>query len=200
MARLIPCGRDRALLLPLVVVATVGRMPAGAVAVRPIPGGRAQDRPRRPLALPISRRASGIFSSRRIERATHRDRGVRYVAANLHPDHDTLAAFCRTRPRRPHDFRPGHAEDPARSAEPWRPAMPARLGTPDAKARCARRKQTAEPAFGIVKATPASPDLGHGPPCTCTGRRRKSDRLLAGYAPPQPVRKRSSRVPIRPTL
>ncbi|WP_188903254.1 hypothetical protein [Caldovatus sediminis] len=70
MARLIPCGRDRALLLPLVVVAAVGRMPAGTVAVGPIPGGGAQDRPRRPLALPISRRASGIFSSRRIERAT----------------------------------------------------------------------------------------------------------------------------------
>jgi hypothetical protein len=39
--------------------------------------------------------ANGIFSSRRIERATHRDLGVRYVAANLHPDHDTIAAFRR---------------------------------------------------------------------------------------------------------
>jgi hypothetical protein len=39
--------------------------------------------------------ANGIFSSRRIERATYRDLGVRYVAANLHPDHDTIAAFRR---------------------------------------------------------------------------------------------------------
>ncbi|GGG20999.1 hypothetical protein GCM10010964_06510 [Caldovatus sediminis] len=65
-----------------------------------IPGGKAQDRPRRPLALPISRRASGIFSSRRIERATRRDLGMRCGAANPLPDHDTLAAFRHTRPRR----------------------------------------------------------------------------------------------------
>jgi transposase len=37
----------------------------------------------------------GSFPSRRIERATHRDTGVRYVAANLHPDHDTIAALRR---------------------------------------------------------------------------------------------------------
>ena len=47
------------------------------------------------LALLIYSYANGIFSSRRIERATHRDIGVRYVAANLHPDHDTIAAFRR---------------------------------------------------------------------------------------------------------
>lgn len=39
--------------------------------------------------------ANGIFSLRRIERATYRDLGARYVAANLHPDHDTIAAFRR---------------------------------------------------------------------------------------------------------
>ena len=39
--------------------------------------------------------ANGIFSSRRIERATHRDIGVRFVAANRHPDHDTIARFRR---------------------------------------------------------------------------------------------------------
>jgi transposase len=36
-----------------------------------------------------------MFSPRRIERATHRDIGVRCVAANLHPDHDTIATFRR---------------------------------------------------------------------------------------------------------
>ena len=35
------------------------------------------------------------FSSRKIERATYRDIGVRFVAANLHPDHDTIARFRR---------------------------------------------------------------------------------------------------------
>ncbi len=45
------------------------------------------------LALLIYCYANGIFSSRRIERATYRDVGVRYVAANTHPDHDTVASF-----------------------------------------------------------------------------------------------------------
>jgi len=39
---------------------------------------------------------NGIFSSRRIERATHRDIGVRFIAANTYPYHDTIAAFRRT--------------------------------------------------------------------------------------------------------
>ena len=45
------------------------------------------------LTLLISCYSQGIFSSRLIERATHRDVAVRFVAANLHPDHDTIAAF-----------------------------------------------------------------------------------------------------------
>jgi hypothetical protein len=36
-----------------------------------------------------------MFSPRRIERATHRDIGVRCVAANLRPAHDTTAALRR---------------------------------------------------------------------------------------------------------
>ena len=51
--------------------------------------------PRMMLALLIYCYANGIFSSRRIERATHRDIGVRFIAANLHPDHDTIARFRR---------------------------------------------------------------------------------------------------------
>ena len=47
------------------------------------------------LALLIYCYADGLFSSRRIERATHRDLGVRSVAANSHPDHDTIATFWR---------------------------------------------------------------------------------------------------------
>ena len=47
------------------------------------------------LAMLVYSHANGIFSSRGKERAMHRDIGVRYVAANLHPDHDTIAAFRR---------------------------------------------------------------------------------------------------------
>jgi len=35
----------------------------------------------------------GIFSSRRIERATYRDVAVRYICANRRPDHDTICTF-----------------------------------------------------------------------------------------------------------
>ncbi len=39
--------------------------------------------------------ATGITSSRRIERATHDDIPFRYLAADQHPDHDTIATFRR---------------------------------------------------------------------------------------------------------
>jgi len=35
----------------------------------------------------------GVLSSRRIERATYEDVAFRYLAADQHPDHDTIAAF-----------------------------------------------------------------------------------------------------------
>src|SRR6202043_65676 len=35
----------------------------------------------------------GVASSRRIERATYEDVAFRYLAADQHPDHDTIAAF-----------------------------------------------------------------------------------------------------------
>jgi transposase len=37
--------------------------------------------------------ATGVFSSRQIERATHDSVAFRYVAGNQHPDHDTIANF-----------------------------------------------------------------------------------------------------------
>jgi len=57
--------------------------------------GSPQYPPRLLLALLIYGYANGIFSSRRIERATYRDLGVRYLAANTHPDHDTICKFRR---------------------------------------------------------------------------------------------------------
>ncbi|MFZ1176780.1 MAG: transposase, partial [Mycobacterium sp.] len=40
--------------------------------------------------------ATGVFSSRKIERGTYESAPFRFIAGNLHPDHDTLAAFRRT--------------------------------------------------------------------------------------------------------
>jgi transposase len=37
--------------------------------------------------------ATGVFSSRKLEQATHESAPFRFLAGNLHPDHDTLAAF-----------------------------------------------------------------------------------------------------------
>jgi transposase len=38
----------------------------------------------------------GVVSSRKIERATHEDVAFRYLAADQHPDHDTIADFRQT--------------------------------------------------------------------------------------------------------
>ena len=40
--------------------------------------------------------ATGVFSSRRLEKATYESIPFRYICANTHPDHDTIATF-RTR-------------------------------------------------------------------------------------------------------
>jgi transposase len=39
--------------------------------------------------------STGVFSSRRIEAATYDSIAFRYIAANTHPDHDTIATFRR---------------------------------------------------------------------------------------------------------
>jgi transposase len=40
--------------------------------------------------------ATGVFSSRKIERATYESLPIRFIASGLHPDHDTLATFRKT--------------------------------------------------------------------------------------------------------
>jgi transposase len=40
--------------------------------------------------------ATGVFSSRKIERGTYESAPFRFIAGNLHPDHDTLANFRKT--------------------------------------------------------------------------------------------------------
>src|SRR5918994_6429288 len=47
------------------------------------------------LGLLIYGYATAVFSSRKIERATYDSVAFRFIAANDHPDHDTIAAFRR---------------------------------------------------------------------------------------------------------
>ena len=77
------------------IVAAVERVRLGEFRTNPQPGGKPQYHPRLMLALLVYSYANGVFSSRRIERATYRDVGARFIAANTHPDHDTIAVFRR---------------------------------------------------------------------------------------------------------
>jgi transposase len=51
--------------------------------------------PRMMLALLFYSYATGTFSSRKMETATYESVPMRYVAANQHPDHDTICTFRR---------------------------------------------------------------------------------------------------------
>jgi len=55
--------------------------------------GSASYHPRLLLAVLVYGYATGVFSSRKLERATYDSVAFRFVAANQHPDHDTIAAF-----------------------------------------------------------------------------------------------------------
>jgi len=48
------------------------------------------------LSLLVYGYATGIFSSRKIEKATYDSVAFRFLAANQHPDHDTIAQFRKT--------------------------------------------------------------------------------------------------------
>src|ERR1035437_2329645 len=47
------------------------------------------------LGIMVYGYATGIFSSRKLERATYDSVAFRFIAANDHPDHDTIATFRR---------------------------------------------------------------------------------------------------------
>src|SRR3954469_18347818 len=104
-----PFDRDQPLLLPPdlkewlpeddlahFLVAAAERVRLGAFRTNRQAGGQPQYHPRLMLALLVYWYANGVFSSRRIELATYRDIGARFIAANTHPDHDTIATFRRT--------------------------------------------------------------------------------------------------------
>ena len=77
------------------IVEAVERVDMAAFSVSRTGSSKAQYHPRMMLALLVCCYASGIFSSRRLEQATWRNVWVRFIAADSHPDHDTIAKFRR---------------------------------------------------------------------------------------------------------
>src|SRR5471030_2338551 len=57
--------------------------------------GSASYHPRLLLGVVVYGYATGVFSSRKLERATYDSVAFRFIAANQHPDHDTIATFRR---------------------------------------------------------------------------------------------------------
>ena len=59
--------------------------------------GRGSDawHPKMLISLLFYGYATGVFSSRKLERATHDSVAFRYLCANQHPDHDSIATFRR---------------------------------------------------------------------------------------------------------
>jgi transposase len=77
------------------VIEAVERLPLETFKTNHRGSGHAQMPPHMMLALLIYCYSNGIFSSRKIERATYRDVSVRYLTADTHPDHDTICKFRR---------------------------------------------------------------------------------------------------------
>lgn len=78
------------------VVDSVAQLDLAALYIRYGSRGGEPYAPEMLLSLLLYGYATGVFSSRKIERATYEAVPFRFIAGNLHPDHDTLAAFRRT--------------------------------------------------------------------------------------------------------
>ena len=77
------------------IIEAVERLPLSSFKTNTRGCGNAQMPPHMMLALLIYCYSNGIFSSRKIERATYRDVAVRFLTADTHPDHDTICTFRR---------------------------------------------------------------------------------------------------------
>jgi len=75
------------------VVDIVEQLDLSAMTRRYRGAGSAAYHPAMLVALLLYGYATGTYSSRRIEQATYDSLAFRYIAANTHPDHDTLCAF-----------------------------------------------------------------------------------------------------------
>jgi transposase len=78
------------------VVDTIAQLDLAVIYARYGPRGGQPYAPEILLALLFYGYATGIFSSRKLERATYETVPFRFIAGNLHPDHDTLATFRKT--------------------------------------------------------------------------------------------------------
>lgn len=78
------------------VVDVIAQLDLNQVYARYAPVGGEPFAPEILLGLLFYGYATGVFSSRKIEQATHDSLPFRFIAGNLHPDHDTLAHFRKT--------------------------------------------------------------------------------------------------------
>ncbi len=108
MSRFIPVDRQTDYLLPpsvdewlpdghlaRFVVDVVEQLDLSTLTRRYMGRGSKAHHPAVLLSLLIYGYATEVVSSRKIERATYDSVAFRYLAANTHPDHDTLATFRR---------------------------------------------------------------------------------------------------------
>jgi transposase len=78
------------------VVETVAQLDLSALYARYGTRGGTAYAPEILLGLLLYGYATGVCSSRKIERATYESVPFRFIAGNLHPDHDTRANFRQT--------------------------------------------------------------------------------------------------------
>ena len=77
------------------VVEVIDGLDLGRMAKTYRGSGSASYHPSMLLGILVYGYATGVFSSRKLERATYDSVAFRFIAANQHPDHDTIAAFRR---------------------------------------------------------------------------------------------------------
>jgi len=105
-AKFQPINRDTAYLLPpslqdwlpekhlaRFVVDIVDQLDLGELVSRYGGGGKQPYHPAVLLALLFYGYATGVFSSRKLEQATHDSVAFRFITGDAHPDHDTIATF-----------------------------------------------------------------------------------------------------------
>src|SRR5271157_455239 len=78
------------------VVDTIGQLDLSPIYQRYSAEGGEAIAPEALLGLLFYGYATGVFSSRRLEKGTYENIPMRYVAGGLHPDHDTIAHFRQT--------------------------------------------------------------------------------------------------------
>ena len=78
------------------VVDTIAQLDLSVIYTRYGPRGGQPYAPEILLAVLFYGYATGVFSTRKLERATYETVPFRFIAGNLHPDHDTLATFRKT--------------------------------------------------------------------------------------------------------